>query len=130
MPVHSEISLGQIQQLYNRVNDLLRKNMLALRTSASAAAQATNTQVRQRHLDELAALKRSRVVIVHQHAAVSELEFAYEMSNRGESQAEIDLKAGVQSANALVKSINNIADTLNKVSEFAGIITRLIGIFK
>lgn len=132
MTMQSPTSFAQIQQLYNRVNDYLRKNMSEIRNVAAAAfaaSQAGNEALRQKHLMDLEKLKKSRLELLNQHAQVFALEMAYEASNRQPSDAERRLAEGVRSANSLIRSINGIADTLNKVAEFAGIITRLIGIF-
>jgi len=129
MPQHSESSLAQIQQLYNRVNDYLRKNLAAIRLAAAAAASSHNPAERQRHLDVLEQLKSSRLVLLGLHARVFELEQQYAASHRSPTEAERRLVSGTRSANALVRSINNIADTLGKVAEFVGIITRLVEIF-
>lgn len=128
MPTPSVTATAHIQQLFNRVNDLLRLNTQGIRDEANAAANSQGA-ARQAHLARLRQLRQARREILAQHDKVFELEIAYEASNREPGDAEARLVAGTRDANALVRSIQNAADLLNKVADFANLLARLVAVF-
>ena len=128
MPDLSITATDHFQQLFNRVNDLLRKNTQMLRSEAAAARNATGAK-RAGHLKRLDDLKAARVTLLHQHDRIFEAEQKYEASHRAPNEAEAILIAATRSANALVRSVEKVADFLTGVAKFADAITRLIGAF-
>ncbi len=129
MPEHSAMSRAQIAQLYDRINDLLRINSRDIHDTAAAASRVTGA-ARQAALALLTELRHARLEILAQHSRVFELELAYEASNRGRSEAEVRLAAGTAEATALVRSVEDAADLIRKVGQFAQQLARLIGVFR
>lgn len=108
---------NQFQQLRNRQNDLYRKNTQEL----VKASKANNRPL----VDQLRA---ERAQLSRNDAKILDAERAFQATQLRQSDAERQLVAQTQRANALVRSVNTVAKVIGSAGEMARVLTRLIAL--
>ena len=121
--------MGELQKLDNRLNELKRKNTLAIRAAAKDAVEAAKRKdnvARQKAMARIAAQRTARTALNKEQDQLLELEKAYERSTRSENAALKELRLAARKARKLVSGIKRASGILKAVTKFSGIIVRVI----
>ena len=128
MPDITPVAADKLQQMHNRLNDLMRKNTAAMRDAAKRSQNATGA-ARAQAQQEFFDLKQARRDLIGQSNTLLDLEHAYEQSTRAANQAQADLAAAASDATQIVRDLQNAAQVLQAVTRFANLLTRVIALF-
>lgn len=111
------VSMDHFQQLWNRQNELRRKNTAELR-----AAVRRGDIVARRKLSD------ARIQLTQIDRLIEQAERAFLATNRQQSDAEKRLMGQAREANKLVRSINTVNKLLDGIAKFSSLVQRLITI--